>query len=172
MKKIFILLSLTIVLSACSLVTLEPKIIDFQSCVAAGNPVMESYPRQCRANGQNFVEVIKNNLSASSDLTGNVYGQITTGPTCPVMRIPPDPVCADKPYQTAIQIIASGSPLSSPYKVINTDSQGNYSVTLPVGEYSFQPQGGNFLPRCTAQNVTVTSGANLKVDFSCDTGIR
>ena len=32
------------------------KIMDFKSCVVAGNPVMESYPRQCRANGKNFIE--------------------------------------------------------------------------------------------------------------------
>lgn len=31
----------------------------FEECVAAGNPVMESYPRQCRANGQTFIEVIE-----------------------------------------------------------------------------------------------------------------
>ncbi len=30
----------------------------FAECVAAGNLVLESYPRQCHANGQNFVEEI------------------------------------------------------------------------------------------------------------------
>ncbi len=33
-------------------------VTDFDSCVAAGNPVMESYPRQCAAGGQTYVEVI------------------------------------------------------------------------------------------------------------------
>ncbi len=35
----------------------EPKqaaITNFDECVAAGNPVMESYPEQCAANGQTF----------------------------------------------------------------------------------------------------------------------
>lgn len=33
---------------------------DFATCVAAGNPVMESYPRQCRdRNGNLFIEEIK-----------------------------------------------------------------------------------------------------------------
>jgi len=31
-------------------------ITNFEECAAAGNPIMESYPRQCRANGQTFVE--------------------------------------------------------------------------------------------------------------------
>jgi len=31
----------------------------FEECVAAGNPVMESYPRQCAANGKTFTEKIE-----------------------------------------------------------------------------------------------------------------
>jgi len=34
------------------------KVTDFESCAAAGNPVMESYPRQCRANGITYTEII------------------------------------------------------------------------------------------------------------------
>lgn len=35
---------------------------NFEECVAAGNPVMESYPRQCRTpDGRNFVEDIASN---------------------------------------------------------------------------------------------------------------
>lgn len=36
------------------------SINNFQECVAAGNPILESYPRQCHANGQNFTEYIGN----------------------------------------------------------------------------------------------------------------
>lgn len=42
-------------------VTVVPNqaITNFEECAAAGNPVMESYPRQCRApDGQLFVEEI------------------------------------------------------------------------------------------------------------------
>ena len=36
-------------------------VANFEECVAAGNPVMESYPRQCRAaNGQTYTENIGN----------------------------------------------------------------------------------------------------------------
>lgn len=38
-------------------------ITNFDECAAAGNPVMESYPRQCMANGQNFVEDISKQTS-------------------------------------------------------------------------------------------------------------
>ncbi|MFA7662733.1 MAG: Gmad2 immunoglobulin-like domain-containing protein [Patescibacteria group bacterium] len=38
------------------------EITNFEECVADGRPVMESYPRQCSANGQNFTENIGNTL--------------------------------------------------------------------------------------------------------------
>ena len=36
----------------------DSVVTDFTSCADAGNPVMESYPRQCRSNGKTYVEVI------------------------------------------------------------------------------------------------------------------
>jgi hypothetical protein len=39
--------------------TIEQKeITDFEECVEAGNPIMESYPRQCSANGRTFTEML------------------------------------------------------------------------------------------------------------------
>ncbi|MFA5831736.1 MAG: hypothetical protein WC878_07985 [Candidatus Paceibacterota bacterium] len=34
-------------------------IANFEECANAGNPIMESYPRQCRANGRTYVENIE-----------------------------------------------------------------------------------------------------------------
>jgi hypothetical protein len=66
MKKFILLFTLIFILSACSLPKEnsggnidQNKITDFTSCVAAGNPVMESYPRQCRGDGRTFTEVLK-----------------------------------------------------------------------------------------------------------------
>ncbi|UCD04306.1 MAG: hypothetical protein JSW73_01560 [Candidatus Woesearchaeota archaeon] len=44
---------LVVLISGCSQ---QQEINSFEECVAAGNPVMESYPRQCMANGKTFVE--------------------------------------------------------------------------------------------------------------------
>jgi len=41
---------------------LGPVISNFDECVAQGNPVMESYPRQCRAGDRTFTEDIGNEL--------------------------------------------------------------------------------------------------------------
>lgn len=56
---LLIMIAASVVLSACSTAP-QSKIISFEECVAAGNAVMESYPRQCRAGGETFVEQINN----------------------------------------------------------------------------------------------------------------
>ncbi|OGY42337.1 MAG: hypothetical protein A2Y67_04390 [Candidatus Buchananbacteria bacterium RBG_13_39_9] len=37
---------------------IKQQVVDFESCIAAGNPVMETYPRQCSADGQTFTEIL------------------------------------------------------------------------------------------------------------------
>lgn len=39
-----------------------PAVTNFEECAAAGYPIMESYPRQCRAGDKTFVEYIGNEL--------------------------------------------------------------------------------------------------------------
>ena len=105
-------------------------------------------------------------------LYSGVEGTVTLGPTCPVMRIPPDPACADKPYSTNIQIIAVGSPKSSPFATVQSDENGNYKIMLPPGQYTLEPASGSVKPRCETKNVVVVASEIIKVDLSCDTGIR
>ena len=49
---------LSIILLSILAAGCEPAkpILSFDECVAAGNPVMESYPRQCRAGDRTFME--------------------------------------------------------------------------------------------------------------------
>jgi len=74
-KKLTPLLIALVVLSAISfLLSLvvpgqdaESRVDSFEDCVDAGNPVMESYPRQCRHGDEVFVEDI-GNLVEKTDL--------------------------------------------------------------------------------------------------------
>jgi hypothetical protein len=43
----------------------EVKITSFEECLAAGNPIMESYPRQCLSGEESFTENIGNTLEMS-----------------------------------------------------------------------------------------------------------
>ena len=49
-----------IVFGAIAYFFYEPNINSFEECIAAGNPMMESYPRQCYTqDGKHFVEEIR-----------------------------------------------------------------------------------------------------------------
>jgi hypothetical protein len=100
-----------------------------------------------------------------------IQGQVTLGPTCPVMR-EGDNSCTDKPYQTTVQIIEIGSPNSAPFATAETASDGTFFVELPPGKYAVQPIGGTPLPSCNTQEITVEEGVYSTVDLSCDSGIR
>jgi hypothetical protein len=63
-KKVVILalIIVSIIGTVIYLVSLKKEAFDFDSCLSAGYPIMESYPRQCRAGDQTFVEDIGNKL--------------------------------------------------------------------------------------------------------------
>ena len=102
--------------------------------------------------------------------TPGVRGTVTLGPTCPVERTPPDPLCAPKPYETPIVISPVGS--SVPFLIGNSDASGSFQFSLPEGKYTLAAGGTKMLPRCSAVTVTVTASGYATADISCDTGIR
>ncbi len=57
------------------------EITNFEECAKAGNPVMESYPRQCAANGKTFTEVIIMSQDEAREIAQNsaciVEGELT-----------------------------------------------------------------------------------------------
>ncbi|MCF7835878.1 MAG: Gmad2 immunoglobulin-like domain-containing protein [Candidatus Marinimicrobia bacterium] len=63
---IFIFVAVSILLLMSSERTLPTEIKNFADCVNAGNPVMESYPRQCRNGETLYVEDIGNELEKAS----------------------------------------------------------------------------------------------------------
>ena len=101
-----------------------------------------------------------------------VRGRVMLGPTCPVMQNPPDPQCADRPYETTVQVIKIGSAQSAPFKTVKSDKEGRYSVALPPGVYALQPVGGNVFPSCETKEVNIEPAFTIDIDLSCDTGIR
>lgn len=99
MKKIiFVIVAIIIAIVICISVTVffilgEPRpiiqktVANFDECAAAGNPVMESYPRQCRANGKNFVEQINKAVACTPDQrNAQVCAQIYS-PVCAKVNI-------------------------------------------------------------------------------------
>lgn len=100
-----------------------------------------------------------------------VGGVVLLGPTCPVVQSPPDPACDDKPYETSISVFRAGD-LANAFAVSQSDSNGNFEVSLPPGEYIVRAGNGDMLPRCAQVSATVDSDAYTDITLSCDTGIR
>lgn len=98
-----------------------------------------------------------------------VAGQVLTGPRCPVMRIE-DKNCEDAPYPTSIEIFYQNA--SEPFRIIETDGEGNFKIALEPGVYSLKPKGGNPFPKCSGKEVSVSAGRFQDIVLSCDTGIR
>jgi Immunoglobulin-like domain of bacterial spore germination len=103
--------------------------------------------------------------------SSGVRGTVTLGPTCPVERIPPDPRCAPRPYQTSITVSRN---IQTPeaFMTVKTDASGTFSIALDPGEYVLHPQSGSVFPRCGETLVTVAPNVFSDVTLTCDTGIR
>ncbi len=99
-----------------------------------------------------------------------VRGVVLLGPTCPVMRMPPEPQCADKPYQTMVSVSRAGA--TSVFAQMETGADGAFSFALPPGAYVLSAKGGAMLPRCASVQVSVAPEGYASTTISCDTGIR
>jgi hypothetical protein len=64
------------------------RITNFETCVKAGNPVMESYPRQCTADGETFTEEILCTADVGTCPDGSYVSRVP--PTCEFEPCPDD----------------------------------------------------------------------------------
>lgn len=99
-------------------------------------------------------------------LTGTVKGVVSLSPACGIQADPPIPGCDFRAYETKISFIGS----SKTYTAMS-DSNGNYSITLPAGSYTVQAQGGNTYPSCAADTVVVKSKQTVSKDIVCNSGL-
>lgn len=142
-------------------------ISSFDGCVQAGYPVMESFPRQCKTpDGRIFVEQIN-----GKDESG-IRGMVLLGPTCPVIRDPPEEDCADRPYATTLAVTTVDQT-----RVIiefHSDETGKFSVQVEPGEYAIRSAAAsNILPFCSSSGpVRVNASAYTETTIHCDSGIR
>ncbi len=125
-------------------------------------------------NPDNTIDQIAQTLKVAALLPQNsgIKGNVVLGPTCPVVRNPPDPQCADKPYQTKLDVMtADKSKLIAEFQ---SGADGKFTIPAPPGQYVIQnAAGASPLPRCTSDGViTVFANSYIDATVSCDTGIR
>ena len=99
--------------------------------------------------------------------TGGIVGMIFIGPICPVMQS--DTPCPDQPYPATIVVQdRSGKRVTQ----FQTDSAGQFKVSLAPGTYTLVPQSPNGFTRASPQDVTVSAGQFTRVTINYDSGIR
>ncbi len=101
-----------------------------------------------------------------------IRGTVLLGPTCPVMRNPPDPQCADKVYKT--NLVLTTADQSHVITEFSSDADGKFNVKIQPGEYAIQSTAvANILPRCRSSGtVRVSVNSYTETTVYCDTGIR
>lgn len=154
----------------------QPRITSFGDCVAAGYPVMESYPRQCREpGGVLFIESVvpvEPSDTTVAESWGSIYGNVLLGPVCPVERDPPDPDCADRPYETRLALTTGDG--ARVIREFSSSAEGEFNIDVPAGTYAIRSAAGaNILPRCASREaVRVPVNGSARADVFCDSGIR
>ena len=103
--------------------------------------------------------------SPSAGSTG-IFGTVVAAPTCPVERA--DSPCPPTPWSGTVRATAGNG---ASYQAA-TDSQGNYSLSLPPGTYEVVPVTDTALPRGVPTTATVADGQMQRLDLRLDTGIR
>jgi hypothetical protein len=112
-------------------------------------------------------------LDAGIASSSGIRGRVTSSPTCPVERTPPDPACAPRGFAARLTIRhVSDNGVAAR---VATKGDGSYSVRLKAGRYnvSARPVSGRPLPSCPRRvRATVRSGRYTRVAIDCDSGIR
>lgn len=148
--------------------------VNIQCIKAPCNPIVQTFNNACEACHNQLVDSYSYGECSNylSDKLGIAKGKVSISPVCPVEHNPPDPNCAPKSYSTTILIFRTDSAADVPFKTIKNDVNGNYSIELPPGKYSLNATGGDPMPYCERQGVTVVSSKIVEVNISCDSGIR
>ncbi|HEY9152652.1 MAG TPA: carboxypeptidase-like regulatory domain-containing protein [Anaerolineales bacterium] len=107
-------------------------------------------------------------ILAPTPTDSGINGQVTIGPTCPVVRI--NNPCPDKPYQATLTILTS----DGQHKVMQfqTDANGNFQVALSPGNYVLHPEAPNVMPHARDTSFMVEAHQFTRLDVVYDSGIR
>lgn len=98
--------------------------------------------------------------------SGGIEGTVTAGPTCPVETL--DSPCPPMPWSGTVRATSADGDV---YEA-ETDSKGNFSLSLPPGTYEVAPETGGQAPPTGIPETVVVTEAMQTVDLEVDTGIR
>ncbi len=102
-----------------------------------------------------------------------VDGLVHAGPSCPVVKVPADPACADRPVAGAVLVVTTAGGVEVARATSAAD--GAFHITLPAGDYILVPQPvqgymGTASP--IPFHAQGDGAAPAPLDVAYDTGIR
>ena len=108
--------------------------------------------------------------SPAPEPSSGIFGEVTIGPTCPVLR--QDSSCDARPFQAEIVIEDPDS--RQAFATIRTDGEGRFQFDLPPGDYYVQPvdPSPGLPPFAKGFGVTVMPDQFTHVSIQYDSGIR
>ena len=103
---------------------------------------------------------------------GTILGTVLLGPVCPVEMIPPDPDCADRPFET--RLVLTTSDQSRVIKEFDSSKNGKFRVEVPPGEYAIRSAAAaNIMPYCSTNDpIVLKANSYVETTVFCDSGIR
>jgi hypothetical protein len=100
--------------------------------------------------------------------TAVIFGVVQASPACPVDRV--YHACGPRPLGHVE--VQARSPMGGVMASAPTEADGQYSLWLGPGSYLLVVVITQVFPRCPHVLVSVGSGAAIRANISCDTGIR
>lgn len=102
--------------------------------------------------------------------TASISGTVTLGPTCPVVKNPPDPKCADKRYSTSVVAYRNGG--TDAFATTTSKADGTFTLVVPPGAYKVVANPGG-TPRCASVDTNLKLNTHVSmIVLQCDTSIR
>lgn len=103
--------------------------------------------------------------------SGKVDGLVTIGPTCPVIKSPPDGACDDKPFKTTL-LIVSNTQSDKSFYLVSTDDNGYFFKDLVPGNYTIKAKEEAVMPSLSPVIFDVVTEKTTHLTLQFDSGIR
>lgn len=97
-----------------------------------------------------------------------IFGVVQASPACPVDRV----YHACRPRPLGDVEVQARSPSAEVMAIALTEADGHYSLRLGPGSYRLSVVITQVFPRCPQVPVSVGSGAAIRANINCDTGLR
>jgi hypothetical protein len=110
-------------------------------------------------------------IPSGEGATAGVTLHLLAGPTCPVVRDPPDPACDARPIVNGEVVIRS--PDGTELARATSNEAGEIALQLPPAAYYVEPQPvEGLLGTAAAIAFSVVGGETVDLNLDYDTGIR